>query len=101
MNGRDVILAHYDKSISNSDWGKVLNSLQDIAMKVMSDKELDAYTKKSVKDVEECGGMDGLFLNNHYFDWKEFNYRSKDIVNAWLDYFSNEQVDRIANAIRG
>ncbi len=94
-----MILNHFKKQISLGDWGKVLNALQDIAGNVLTSKEMDAYTRKSCKDVASCVAMDGMYINGRYFDWKEFTSKSKEIVNAWLDYFSDKQIAKIANAI--
>ncbi len=96
-NDRTTILNRYSDIIKRGDWGKVLNILQEIAEKVLSENEFKHYVNKSVSDAGRCVGMDGILINGHYFDWKDFDKKSEDIVLAWLDYFTPSEVKRIAN----
>lgn len=96
-NARTTILNRYSDIIKLGDWGRVLNILQTIAEKVLSENEFSRYVNKSVADAGRCVGMDGILINGHYFDWKDFNKKSEDIVLAWLDYFTPSQVKRIAD----
>lgn len=82
-----------DKSTS---FGVILNRIQDKAEKVLSEKEWNNYLRASSKDADRCAGMDGILLNGHYFDWKEFEVNKKQIVSAYLDYFSEAQLGKIA-----
>lgn len=81
------------------NFGYTLNHLQDVAEKVLSEKEFHIYLVKSSKDASECDGMDGILLNGKYFDWRTFSFKQREIVSAWLDYFTNQQLEKIANAL--
>ena len=83
----------------NEDFGKTLNYLQDVAEKVLTKREFNRYLKVSNRDIQECDGMDGILFNGQYFDWKEFNYKQREIVSAWLGYFSPDQLHKIAMAL--
>lgn len=84
---------------SKSEIGATLNYLQDVAEQVLSEKEFTLYLVKSTKDMDECEGMDGMLINGQYFDWREFNFKQREMISAWLSYFSESQVDKIARAI--
>ena len=79
----------------NKGWGKCLNVIQDIAEKVLPKKEWLSYLKSSWEDAQACKGMDGVLLNGQYFDWRQFETHSREIVLAYLNYFSDEQLQLI------
>lgn len=58
-------------------------------------KELSRISAKCQKDFESCDGSDYLLLNGQYFDWKEFGPRYRDIVAAYLDYYTDAQLKLI------
>ena len=93
---QEIILSKVDLE---QDFGKTLNHLQNIAKKVLSKKEFDIYLELAGDDIEECEGMDGMLLNGCYFDWKEFSYKQREIVSAWLSYFNETQLGKIAKAL--
>lgn len=80
--------------------GKVMNTLQDIAEKILSNKQLDKFFAAISKDYEECEGSDYMILNGHFFDWKEFDYKKVEMVNAFLSYFPAEKITDIENYIK-
>lgn len=81
------------------NFGYTLNKLQDVAEQVLSKKEFRAYLVKSSLDADMCEGMDGILLNGQYFDWRTFEFKQREIVSAWLNYFDEEQLMKIANAL--
>ena len=81
------------------NFGYTLNHLQDVAEQVLTKKEFNAYLVKSSNDANMCEGMDGILLNGQYFDWRTFEFKQKEIVSAWLNYFDEEQLMKIANAL--
>ena len=81
------------------NFGYTLNKLQDIAEQVLSKKEFHTYLVKSSLDADMCEGMDGILLNGQYFDWRTFEFKQREIVSAWLNYFDEEQLMKIANAL--
>lgn len=83
----------------NGNWGEVCNDIQNIAFEVLPEKSLKKYNKLVGEDLEKCEGSDFVVFNGQYFDWKEFGYRSRDIVSAFLDYFSNTDLLKIAEAL--
>ena len=91
----DIILC----KVNLKDWGRALNKLQDVAEKVLPKKEFKSYLIKSNADMDKCDGMDGILLNGEYFDWREFTYKQKEIVSAWLRYFDEDQLMKIAKAL--
>lgn len=91
MNVREEIL----KKVNTTNWGKACNILQDIAFNVLTKKSLVRYLHNANKDVEECEGLDGVLLNGKYFDWKEYDYNYKAIINAYLDYFTDNELNLI------
>ena len=95
MEIEKIILAKVDIS----DWGKALNKIQDVAEEVLTEKEFVEYLHKTHRDNRACDGMDGQLFNGEYFDWKEFGYKQKEIVGAFLKYFSEDQLQKIANAL--
>ena len=82
----------------NDNWGEVCNDIQDVAFEVLPKKSLERYSKLANKDLEYCEGSDFLYLNGQFFDWKEFGYRSRDIVGAFLDYFNDSDLLKIEEA---
>ena len=81
------------------NFGYTLNKLQDIAEQVLSKKEFRTYLVKSSLDADMCEGMDGILLNGQYFDWRTFEFKQREIVSAWLNYFDEEQLMKIANSL--
>ena len=81
------------------NFGKTLNKLQDVAEKVLTKKEFHTYLVKSNLDADMCEGMDGILLNGQYFDWRTFEFKQREIVSAWLNYFDEKQLMKIANAL--
>ena len=92
---KDKIIATFP-NLNGDNWGKVLNFIQEIALHKLSKKSVDEYLKRSNEDSDECEGMDGILLNNYYFDWREFSYKAKEIVSAYLDYFSTTDLQTIS-----
>lgn len=86
-----------DKTWTPLGWGVACSRIQDVAFDVLTDKELIKITKNSQKDFDECDGSDFLVMNGKYFDWKEFGYRYRDIIAAYLDYYTNDQLKLIAS----
>lgn len=81
------------------DFGEILNHLQDVAEKALTKREFYKYLRASCADMGKCDGMDGILINGHYFDWKEFKYKKVEIVTAWLNYFNEKQLIKIAQAL--
>ena len=96
---KEQITDKFKKELNNGEWGVVLNELQDKAEDALSKKEFNTYLIKSSKDLDKCEGMDGILLNGHYFDWREFQFKAKEIVHAWLDYFDPHQLELIYNSL--
>lgn len=96
MEYKIVIL---NKVSNNKSFGFTLNHLQDVAEQVLSKKEFHTYLVKSSLDANMCEGMDGILLNGQYFDWRTFDFKQREIVSAWLDYFGEDQLMKIANAL--
>lgn len=86
-----------EKSLARNtgNWGKALNQIQNIAQDVLDDKAFDRYLKKSNKDAKTCDGMDCIVLNGKVFDWKEFRSKADQIIDAYLDYFTNVELQLI------
>lgn len=84
---KEKIVEKLKQQRPNEGWGKTLNYLQGVALKVLSPRKANAYLRKSNDDARQCDGMDGLFINGKYFDWKVFETQKYDIVRAFLDYF--------------
>ena len=94
---KEQITDKFKKELNNGEWGVVLNELQDVAEQSISSKEFKAYLHKSNKDMDSCDGMDCLIINGHFFDWREFKFKAKQIVLAWLEYFTPHQLELIYN----
>lgn len=78
-------------------FGKVLNHIQDVAFDHLSETSLRRYTKLSRADARDCEGCDFILLNGQVFDWKEFDYKTREIVLAYLDYFNEKELTIIYN----
>ena len=76
-------------------WGTACNKIQDAAYEVLSVKDWNDVSSRVDKDLEISEGSDFIMMNNHYFDWKEFDQRKVDIVRAYLLYYSPEQLVKI------
>lgn len=98
-DSKTMIVEKFNQKIKLGDWGKVLNSIQSAAEEVLDEKEFDSYLTKSNKDADDCDGMDGILFNGKYFDWREFKTKAKEIVLAYLKYFNDSQLKRIANKL--
>ena len=98
MNTKQEIISKLTP-FEQDNWGYAANRIQDIAEKVLSKKEFRSYLIESNKDMEECDGMDGQLFNGQYFDWKVFETQSQNIINAFLDYFSENQLAKILGAM--
>lgn len=96
MNRNEIKQNIVDKTQDSRGWGHVCNTIQDVVFDEFNEKELQEYCEKAQKDAEECEGSDFVTFNGQYFDWKEFNRRCDDIVKAFLDYFDNNQLNKIA-----
>ena len=81
------------------NWGYGANHIQDVAEKVLTKKEFNAYLKKSNKDVDACEGMDGQLFNGQYFDWRQFETQGVQILSAFLDYFDDVSLMKILGAM--
>lgn len=86
-----------EKSLTRNsgNWGKALNQIQGIAKDVLDEKAFDRYLEKSNKDARICDGMDCIVLNGKVFDWKEFRTKADQIVDAYLGYFTNVELQLI------
>ena len=73
---------------TSKPWGKLCNQIQDVAYDHLSAKAWNSYIEKAARDSEECDGSDFLVMNGRYWDWKEFDTKTVEIVTAFLDYFN-------------
>ena len=89
-----------DKLDFRKEWGAIVNQIQDIVCRIFDDDELEIYLKRSAADLRSTEGMDGILFNFHYFDWREFDTKKKEIVAAYLEYFTDEQLERIDRALK-
>ena len=83
------------QKLGKKDFGEAANKINEIAKKVIEKKEFARITRNQQKDLDECDGMDGMLLNNEYFDWKEFETRKNDMIRAFLRYFDIFQLQVI------
>lgn len=79
--------------------GKSLNKIQDVAERILTKRRWRQYLIDANKDVDKCKGMDGLFINGEYFDWKEFEWNKDAIIMAYLRYFTDEEIMQISMAL--
>ena len=79
-----------------SNWGDACNVIQDVADKHLSTKAWNAYIIQAAKDMAECEESDFLVMNGKYWDWKEFGPCATEIVNTFLDYFGDADLEIIA-----
>lgn len=79
-----------------TNWGKACNVVQEVAEKHLSVESWNAYITRVTKDMAECNGSDFLFMNGHYWDWKQFDSCAAEIVNTFLDYFGDTDLEIIA-----
>ena len=87
------------KKVKHLSMGKALNTIQDVAERVLSKRRWRQYLIDSSKDAKECDGLDGILLNGEYFDWREFTRKKDDMVKAYLRYFTDDELTLIANAM--
>lgn len=87
------------KKVKGLDMGHSLNHIQDVAEKVLSKKRWNQYLVSSSQDAEDCEDMDGLLLNGEYFDWRSFSPQKNNIVRAYLRYFTEDEISKIALAL--
>ena len=85
------------QKIGTRTFGKAANRINRVAQKVLPKAQFQRIVVKQNKDVKECDGMDGMLLNNEYFDWKEFETRRDDMTRAFLRYFDTQQLQLIAD----
>ena len=81
-------------------WGKCCNQIQDAAYETMTVLQWNAFALRQEKDMNECEGSDYLILNDHYFDWKEFDRKAREIVMAYLSYFTEPQLIKILTYLK-
>ena len=93
-NLKEQIISKYP-NLDKEGWGAVLNSIQDVACEHLTKKSVTRYHIKSNFDAQMCEGMDGIILNGRYFDWREFKSKAREIVNAYLDYFNERELETI------
>lgn len=96
---KEKIIEKLKEKKESLNMGKTLNYLQDVALKVLSPRKAHEYISKSSNDARQCDGMDGLFINGRYFDWKVFETQKYDIVKAYLDYFDNDTLVAICERV--
>ena len=85
--------------VKNLDMGYSLNRIQDVAEQVLSKKRWKQYLIASNQDAQECEDMDGMLLNGEYFDWRSFGPQKNNIVRAFLRYFTDDEIEKIALAL--
>lgn len=81
-------------------WGKACNKIQDAAYETMTVKQWNTFAIRQEHDYKECEGNDYVVFNGQYFDWKEFDTRAKDIVMAYLSYFTEPQLEKILKHLK-
>ena len=81
------------------NWGYAANHIQQLAEFALSKEDFNKYLIKSNRDMKACDGMDGQLFNGQYFDWREYSYRGPEIINAFLDYFTNDNLHSILSAM--
>lgn len=96
MNKSAIILYY---STDTRTWGEILNEIQDVAYDVLSSQEYLEYYYKAQADEVECQVQDGILLNGDYYDWKEFTTKKMDIISSWLNYFSEDSLEKIYKAL--
>lgn len=77
------------------DVGYILNKIQDSAEKVLSEDEFSDILDAANKDLEDCEGTDALYLNGDAYDWKEFELKKDAIIDSYLKYYSEDQLEKI------
>ena len=82
-----------------SDWGVILNDLQDIACDNLPQKSVNRFLKASNEDAIKCEDMDCILLNGQLFDWRVFERKAPQIIEAFLDYFTQEELKIISENI--
>lgn len=81
-------------------FGEAANEINDTAERVLSKAQFRKVLIKQNQDADDCEGMDGMFLNGEYFDWKQFEPRKDDMLRAFLRYFDTPQLELIANNLQ-
>lgn len=76
-------------------FGYALNTIQDVACEHLPEKSVNRFLTAANKDADMCEGMDCIILNGRMFDWKEFELKVEEIVLAYLDYFTDEEIETI------
>lgn len=95
---KKILLTKIEKKYFDlNDWGVILNDLQDIACDNLPQKSVNRFLKASSKDANDCEGMDCILLNGQVFDWRVFNRKGKQIIEAFLDYFTEKDLEIICN----
>jgi len=99
MNKKDLIKKIEIKYFDLNDWGAILNELQDIACDNLPQKSVNRFLKASNADAQKCEDMDCILLNGQVFDWRLFDTHGEEIINAFLDYFTQEELEIIGNKL--
>jgi len=76
-------------------WGKACDQVQDAAYNTMTVNQWNAFAIRQKRDIMQGEGSDFIVFNGHYYDWKEFDFKTTEIVTAYLSYFSEEQLKKI------
>lgn len=82
-----------------NNWGKACNTIQDVACQYLKVKDWNKAARKMSSDAQACEGSDFLQMNGHFWDWKEFNRAASEIVSVFLDYFTDTDLEIIAQHI--
>ena len=82
-----------------SDWGTILNDLQDIACEKLPQQSVKRFLKESNADAKKCEDMDYILLNGKIFDWRVFITKAPQVIEAFLDYFSEDELEIIGKGL--
>jgi len=77
------------------DWGHAANAIQDRAEAKLSEKEFTQFLIRYNKDNEMSEGQDFIYFNGNVFDWREFQTQAKEIIIAFLAYFTDAQLEKM------
>ena len=76
-------------------FGEALNFIQESAERNLSKKRFKEYLKKATNDFAKCESQDGILINDRYFDWKEFERKKNEIIEAYCEYFTEEELKKL------
>lgn len=99
MKKKDLMKKIEIKYFDLTDWGTILNDLQDIACEKLPKKSVDRFLKESNADAKKCEDMDCILLNGKVFDWRVFETEAPQIIEAFLDYFTEEELEIIGKEL--